>query len=938
MLASSRIWLGARAPAVAMVLLISVSGFVPVVAQGAGSSATPPAKSPSPPAPAQGPSSPEPAPTPTPSPSAAPTPPVTTAPPSPPAAPQQTPAQAPPSTTLPEVDVIQARPQPPAKVKKELQAKRRAPAAPSAAAPSEAKGPVKEAPAVQPSALPAAPPIPSPSAPQFAVAPPSDDVKMSPLGGAVPIGKVPSSVSTVSSSEIARTRSDYAASVLANYVPGIIVSDYQGNGFQTNVDYRGFNSSPVDGVPQGLAVYQNGVRINESFGDTVNYDFITPIAIANMTVMSGNPVFGLNAIGGSISIDMKNGFNYHGFEADTRFGSFGRVQGSIQDGRQFGNWATYIAMDAIRDEGFREKGTSDIRRLYADLGVKGDGSEFHLNFTGADNSVGVAAASPVELLDEGWGRVFTTPQSTTNEMEMVSLNGSVQATDTLQISGVSYYRHFKQKHIDGNISDAEPCAVNPPGPPVTGACLDNLDGTSILLRDTGGNLITVPGDEGLGEIDRTFVDTNSFGAALQGVDKSKLFDRNNQFLLGGSIDHGEVAFSSSAQLGTLQPNFVVAGGGPFVGPFGDICTQEDDGSCTPTGATDLSDIRPVDISTTNTYYGLYFLDTFDATDRLTLTAGGRFNVANIQIHDETGLAPNLNSDDTYFHFNPVAGGTYKLLDGVSLYGSFSEANRAPVAAELACADPDNPCLLPSFLTSDPPLKQVVSYTWEVGLKGSSADALARQKMTWSLGYFHTLNTDDIINVASPIIGRSSFTNAGDTLREGVEAQINYWQGPLFAYAGYNFVEATFQSNLTLQSPFNPFADEDGNIFVHPGDRLPGVPMHKFKAGVDYSVTPRWRMGADLIAASNQIFFGDESNQNAPLGGYAKVNLHTSYDVTDNIQIYGLVDNAFNAHYGVYGTFFDVDDANEAAGTNFTDPRTIVPAAPIAAYGGLKVTF
>ncbi len=934
MVQSWRMWRQAIASGMGTIFLVSMSASNAVMAQSEGGGSTAPAQSTSPPAPTQ---------TPSPPPEANPPGPATTSTPSSSPAPA---TQAQPGVQLPEVEVIQGGTKPEAKPTKEAKVPKKAAASASSQTPPAARPAAKAATAVQVTGPTTAPTVQAPSAIQTpsafeyatSVSPPSDDVKMSPLGDEIPIGKVPSGVSTVSSSEIARTRSDYAADVLAAYVPGVIVSDYQGNGFQTNVDYRGFNSSPVDGVPQGLAVYQNGVRINEAFGDTVNYDFITPIAINSMTVMSGNPVFGLNAIGGSISIDMKDGFKYQGFEADTRFGSYGRVQGSIQDGMQFGNWATYIAMDAIRDEGFRQQGTSDIRRLYADLGVKGDGSEFHLNFTGADSTVGVAAASPVELLDEGWGKVFTTPQSTTNEMEMVSLNGNVQATDTLQISGVSYYRHFNQQHIDGNISNATPCAINPPGPSATGACLDNLDGRSILLQNTAGNLITLSGDAGIGEIDRTSVDANSFGGSLQGVDKSTLFDHRNQFLLGGSIDHGEVSFSSSAQLGVIQPSFLVQGGGPFVGPIGEICTLQDDGSCTPTGGTDLSDIRPVSISTRNTYYGLYFLDTFDATDQLTLTAGGRFNVANIQIHDETGLAPNLNSDNTYYHFNPVAGATYKVFDGLSLYGSFSEANRAPVAAELACADPDNPCLLPSFLTSDPPLKQVVSYTWEAGLKGGSTDVLSHQKMTWSVGFFHTLNTDDIINVASSIIGRSSFANAGDTLRQGVEAQINYWSGPLFAYANYNFVDATFRNNLTLSSPFNPFADAEGKIFVHPGDRLPGVPAHKFKAGVDYALTPRWRLGGDLIAASDQIFFGDESNQNAPLGGYAKVNFHTSYNVTDHIQIYGLVDNAFNAHYGVFGTFFDVGDANESAGTSFTDPRTIVPAAPITAYGGLKVTF
>lgn len=818
-----------------------------------------------------------------------------------------------------------------------------------------AKVKTKPATAVSQAAPPPAAPVATPveggtQEPAFEVTPPSGEVKMSPIGGSeIPIGKVPGGVSTVSASEIARTSTDYVPDALAAYVPGVILSDLQGNVFQNNVDYRGFNSSPVDGVPQGLAVYQNGVRINEAFGDTVNYDFLPANAINGITVMSGNPVYGLNAIGGAISIDMKDGFNYQGFESDARFGSYGRAQGSIQDGMRFGNWASYISLEDIHDDGYRDFGTSNIRRMYADLGVRGDGSEFHLNFTGADNTVGVAAASPVELLDEGWDKTFSTPQSTTNQMEMVSLNGKIRASDTLEFSGVGYYRHFNQQHVDGNISDAVPCPI---GGGEIGACFENLnsdDGTNVLLYDTKGNRILLPDIPGLGEIDRTSVDANSFGFSAQAVEKAPIFDHHNQFLVGASIDHGEVSFQSNAELGFFQPNFVVSGGAGFVGAQAETCilVDPDDptAGCTPTGEMTMSDISPVDIATTNTYYGLFFTDTFDVNDRFALTFGGRYNVADIDIHDETGTSPDLNSNARYSRFNPMVGGTYKLFNNVSMYASYSEANRAPVAAELACADPNNPCLLPSFLTSDPPLKQVVSHTVEAGFRGIDVDPLAHQKMTWSLGYFRTLNTDDITDVASAITGRSSFQNAGDTLRQGLEAQVNYWSGRFFAYAGYNFVDATFQSHVTLPSPNNPLnvdGDDDFTIDVRPGDRLPGVPAHKFKAGFDYGLTSRWRVGADLIAASNQIFFGDESNQNTPLGGYAKVNLHTSYDVTDNIEIYGLIDNLFDAHYGVYGTYFDYEDTNDSGAALgsivFTDARTIIPAPPITAYGGVKVRF
>ena len=127
--------------------------------------------------------------------------------------------------------------------------------------------------------------------------------------------------------------------------------------------------------------------------------------------------------------------------------------------------------------------------------------------------------------------------------------------------------------------------------------------------------------------------------------------------------------------------------------------------------------------------------------------------------------------------------------------------------------------------------------------------------------------------------------------------------------------------------------------------MPGIPRHRFKAGFDYWLTPQWKFGSDLVAASDQVFFGDEGNDNAPLAGYTTVNIHTSYDITKNIQVYGLVDNVFDAHYGIFGNFFSRDDANTAAqadpstGANFfTDARTITPAAPVTAYGGVKLRF
>jgi iron complex outermembrane receptor protein len=758
------------------------------------------------------------------------------------------------------------------------------------------------------------PPRPAP-APTGPVAAPAQSAAPRAEPGAIDRDKVPSNVQTLSTADFDPATAPSLLDALARGLPGVTLGDQTGNQFQRDLNYRGFTASPVIGTPQGLAVYQNGVRINEVFGDIVNWDFIPQNAINRLTLVPSNPIYGLNAIGGALSFEMKNGFTYRGVEGDVTAGSFGRAGTSVQAGGQVGNLSGYITADAIDDAGWRQDSPSQLRRLYADLGARGDQTEFHVTFTGASNSFGAAAATPVQMLGQDWTSVYTIPQTTDNQLAFLTASANWKPTNTLTYQANVYYRAFRQSHVDGNGTDAQNSGC--PDPAVL--CFPNLDDTLSNLITTTGQTVPATGSLGastLGEIDRTWTSTNSFGGTVQAATSEKLFGYANNFTVGLSIDRGLVQFSSTSELGTVNANQF-----PTVQGVDLFIDQ-------PSG-----DVAPVGLSAETLYTGLYAIDTFDVTPRLSVTAGGRFNFAQINLQDELGNDPSLNGNHDYSRFNPTIGATYKLTPNVTLYGGYSEANRAPTPLELACADPLRPCLIDSALVGDPNLKQVVSHTFEAGLRGHFD--IAKGLLAWSVGAYHALDTDDIIAVASPIPGHDYFQNGGNTLRQGIEAQASYKWDRWNVYANFTSVDATFRNALTLSSPFNPYANGNGNIFVVPGDHLTGIPDFRFKAGAEYRITDPWKLGVDLNVVGSQYLVGDESNQNPKMPAYWVVNLHSSYQVSKNVELFALVKNVFNQHYYAYGTFFDVASFPYL---NLTDPRTFVPGIPFAAYAGARATF
>src|SRR5262249_43062893 len=224
-------------------------------------------------------------------------------------------------------------------------------------------------------------------------------ITASPLPGtAVDPNKIPVNIQTLSSADLERFGAASALNTLADEIAGVSIANTQGNPYQPNLFYRGFEASPLAGDAQGLAVYADGARLNQPFGDTLNWELIPDVAIDQLTLEGSNPVFGLNALGGSISIAMKNGFSFQGTEAEGVVGSFGHFQSSIEYGLQRGNRAFYLAANGVSENGWRQHSPSRLVQLYADAGLRNDNGELHLSLTGAATKLTGNGTAPVELL------------------------------------------------------------------------------------------------------------------------------------------------------------------------------------------------------------------------------------------------------------------------------------------------------------------------------------------------------------------------------------------------------------------------------------------------------------------------------------------------------------------------------------------------------------
>ncbi|HEX4695423.1 TonB-dependent receptor [Sphingomonas sp.] len=684
---------------------------------------------------------------------------------------------------------------------------------------------------------------------------------------------------------------------------GVSFDQAQDNSFQPDLFYRGYEASPLGGDAQGLAVYLDGARFNQPFGDTVDWDLIPDIAIRRVTLESANPAFGLNALGGAVAIDLKSGRDLAGVTATASLGSFGRRSAAAEAGTKTGAWSFYLAGQIRHDDGWRDFSPSTLHQAYADIGLDRAWGSVDLKLVGAATDLTGNGTAPVELLAARRESVFTYPDASRNRYARAQLAAKI-ALGRLTLQPSVYFAGYRQQTANGDLSDAGPCDDDR-----LTLCLDGDDGAR-LTDGAGAPFATLLGDGTYAQLNRSRTRTTGYGAS---VELSGRFGAHS-VVAGAGGDGSWSRFDAQSLLGQLSSSR---------------------GFENAQGVIDMPDgpIRPVDVAVRRNDFGMFVGDIIAVDRRVDLSLSARYDLSTLGLDDRLGSA--LDGRHRFARLNPAMGITWRASDNVTLYTGYAETSRAPTPAELSCADPQAPCSLSAFFVGDPDLKQVVARTWEAGVRGQSARP--GLSLSWRASAWRATNSDDIVFAASDTRGRAYFRNVGRTRRQGIELALGATRGRWSLGASYTLTDATYRDGFAVASPDNPAA-VDGVIAVRRGDRLPGIARNIAKARIAWRIAEGATLSLDGQCQSGRWLLGDEANLTRPTRGYCVADAAASVALVRGATVFADVDNLFDRRYETFGAFTETSTVALAEAPGASNPRALSPSAPRTLRVGVRIAL
>ena len=767
----------------------------------------------------------------------------------------------------------------------------------------------------------------------------------------LPLNIIPANIQIFDSKDLRNQPGVTFADQLMNNAQGITFNEIQGNPWQPDVSFRGFSASPLAGTPQGMSVYVDGVRVNEAFGDTVHWDLIPNFAIQGMQVVPGsNPVYGLNTLGGALALQTKDGRSNQGAALEAEAGSWGRKRTLAQFGgvSKDGSVDYFLGAQHTTEDGWRKYSPSHINQTFGKIGWQNEKTKLNLSYIGAYNNMIGNGLTPIDMLGGDRDGIHTTPDQTKNYLNHFALNGAHWLSNDVMLSGNAYHRTSNRNTLNGDANDDFRTYT-------AGTPASNGDDYSGGVDDST-NICAPQGNDALGDtyvgsteacapgiMNRSRLKSRSLGFNIQAAFNQEVFGKKNQFIAGLGYDVQRTRYTQTEQLSEvtaedLSASPAVTGTDILAGSWFAPGTRK------PINLDDDIETE-VNLGGKSKTASLFATDTMSLNQFWHVTASARYNHTTVKNRDAlnpTG-AGSLSGDHGFNRVNPSLGLTFTPTETLSVFGSYSESNRAPTSIELGCADPAQPCKLPNAMAADPPLNQVVAKTYDFGVRGKFAENLK-----WNASVYRTMNHDDIhfINSSTFNGALGYFDNVGRTKRQGLDLGLSGSVDKLFFRAGYSFISAKYDSDLTLVNEVNSLATTGDTISVTKGNYLAGIPKHQFKLRLQYSITPQWSVGSNAVAYSDQFVQGNENNAHVDyngikgkLSGYTVVNLDTQYNLGQGWNVFAKAINIFDKDYYTGGRLAETMFSSAGAwGINDRGVTAVVPGAPQAAWVGVRYEF
>ena len=727
----------------------------------------------------------------------------------------------------------------------------------------------------------------------------------------LPRDMVPASIQMVNQKDIAQQSGVSIADFMVNNLQGVTVNEIAGNPFQIELNYHGYNATPVAGNPQGLSVYVDGVRVNEPFSNTVMWDLIPSFSIERMQMIGGsNPIFGLNTLGGALSMQTKSGQTFNKTAIDYSAGSWGRQVSLIETGgiSKDKEFDYYFGYEHFTEGGWRDFSPTHVNQLFGQLGWEDETSRYEVNYTGAHNLMIGNGLTPKELLGTDLSGIHTLEDETINDFGKWVLTSMHFIDETTMLSTNAYYIRSDRRTFNGDLND-DFCTTSMGNE-------DECSTESLAAFDADG---TQNLNEGV--LNRTKTKQDAYGGNIQVTFDDDFKGKRNQLIVGSGIEYSVIRFRQSGQeIATLEAS----------GFFGGA-TDDEEQSTGLTGKTKT--------------FGLFATNTHSLSDVLSINTAARYNsvqVDNMDTFNAAGASASLTGKHDFERINPSIGLTFHPTKNYTTYASYSQSSRAPTSIELGCANPEQPCNLPTQMADDPPLEQVVAKTIELGARGRLSNGVS-----WNATIYDATNHDDILFVnSSSVSGQGYFTNVSSTTRQGLDLGLLFDGKKGSMNINYGFLMARYGSNIDLPNEVNTSASSD-LISVKKGDYLPNMPKHNLKIRSEYQVKPGFNVGATISAFSKSYMMGNENQGHdssqglqGEIPGYATLNMDSEYNFNDGWKLYVKAINVLDQSYYTGGRLAEtqVEADRSHSGDEAEGAASLLPGSPQAAWIGLRHEF